>query len=40
MGGILETRAKEERTPAMEAPDGTPYKVELADILRGVGHQI
>jgi hypothetical protein len=36
----LKRARTEERTPAMEAPDGTPYKVELADILRGVGHQI
>lgn len=38
--GYLKRARTEERTPAMEAPDGTPYKVELADILRGAGHQI
>ena len=38
--GYLKRARTEERSPAMTAPDGTPYKVELADILRGAGHQI
>lgn len=38
--GYLKRARTEERTPAMTAPDGTPYKLELADVLRGAGHQI
>lgn len=38
--GYLRRARTEERNPAVTAPDGATYKVELADILRGAGHQI
>jgi hypothetical protein len=38
--GYLNRARTEERSPAMTAPDGATYKVELADVLRGAGHQI
>lgn len=38
--GYLKRARTEERSPQVTAPDGATYKVELADILRGAGHQI
>jgi hypothetical protein len=38
--GYLKRARTEERNPQVTAPDGATYKVELADILRGAGHQI
>lgn len=35
--GFLNTAFTQARTPAIFAPDGTPYKTPLLDVLRGAG---
>ena len=40
MAGHHWVGALAERTPLVTAPDGTPYKVPIADILRSKGVNI
>ena len=38
--GFIQTAFTQARNPPVNAPDGTPYKVQLADCLRNAGIQI